>query len=78
MKSIEVSSQHFNFRYLSADHFMDFFKTWYGPVLKAFAAAGDKADELEADLRDLLNQFNTATDGTLIIPSEYVEVIIKK
>lgn len=78
VNSIEITSQFFNFRYFSADHFMDYFKTWYGPVLKAFAAAGDRADELEADMRDLLNRFNTATDGTLIIPSEYVEVIIQK
>ena len=36
--SIKTESRHFNFRYRSAEHFLDVFKTYYGPMLKAFAA----------------------------------------
>ena len=75
-ESIQLTTKVFNFRYRSADHFMDYFRTWYGPVIKAFEAAGQHADDLDADFRDLINRFNVATDGTVILPSEYVDVII--
>jgi hypothetical protein len=55
------------------------FKTFYGPVLKAFAAldpAGQAA--LESDLRALLAQFNRAEDGTIVIPSAYLEAVITR
>src|SRR6186997_2153150 len=34
--SIDAQPKIFNFRYRSAAHFMDVFKTYYGPMLKAF------------------------------------------
>ena len=51
----------------------------YGPLLKAFAAIDLEARKaLEADLYALLDEFNVAEDGTLIVPSEYLEVVIVK
>jgi hypothetical protein len=53
------------------------FRTWYGPVHKAFLAldaAGQAA--LTADLQDLIGRFNTATDGTMRVPSAYGEIVI--
>jgi hypothetical protein len=48
-------------------------------VVKAFAAIDPPAREaLEADLYALLDKFNIAADGTLVIPSEYLEVVITK
>ena len=48
-------------------------------MLKAFAAIEAKArEELEADLHALLDDFNVAEDGTLVVPSEYLEVAITK
>jgi SAM-dependent methyltransferase len=75
--SIKAESRTFNFRYRSPDHFLDIFKTFYGPVLKAFAALdAAKQQELDNDLHALVVRMNRATDGTMIVPSEYLEVVI--
>ena len=69
----------FNFRYRSADHFLDVFKTFYGPVLKAFAALDPaKQEELHNDLHALIVRMNRARDGSMVVPSEYLEVVITK
>ena len=47
--------------------------------MKAFAALdADGRKALEADIRALLDTFNDATDGTLVAPGEYLEVVITK
>ena len=59
--TIAVTPKIFNFRYRSAAHFIDVFRSWYGPVHKAFAALpADKAETLERDLTELLNGLNRA------------------
>jgi SAM-dependent methyltransferase len=76
---IAVTRRFFNFRYRSATHFIDVFRTWYGPVHKAFAALPpDKAIALEKDVAALLNRMNTAGTGSLVVPSEYLEVVITR
>jgi len=74
---VEAQSRHFVLRYKSPEHWLEIFRTYYGPVLKAFAAIDPSAREaLKADLNDLIGKFNIAADGTLVIPSEYLEVVI--
>ena len=69
----------FNFRYRSAAHFIDVFRTWYGPVHKAFAALPpENASALETDLTELLNRMNRAGNGTLVVPSEYLEIVVTR
>jgi hypothetical protein len=69
----------FVFRYRSPEHWLDVFKTFYGPMLKAFAALEPNAqDALTGDLLGLVGQFNRASDGTMAVHSEYLEVVIKK
>ena len=69
----------FNFRYRSAVHFIDVFRTWYGPVHKAFAAlSSDGAAALEKDLTQLLNRMNRAGDQSLVVPSEHLEIVITR
>jgi len=76
---IAVTSRLFNFRYRSAAHFIEIFRTWYGPVHKAFAALpADKAATLEHELTELLNALNGNTAGALVVPSEYLEVVITR
>jgi SAM-dependent methyltransferase len=77
--AIDVTRRLFNFRYRSAAHFIDVFRTWYGPVHKAFAAlsAADAA-ALENDLAQLLNRLNRAGSASLVVPSEYLEVVITR
>jgi len=78
-KAITVTPRMFAFRYRSAAHFIDTFRTWYGPVHKAFAALpSDKAAALESDLTDLLNSMNTAGAASLVVPSEYLEIVITR
>ena len=77
--AIVQNSAQFTFRYRSVQHWLDFFRTRYGPVLKAFAAIDPDAREaLEAELRALLDELNVANDGTLVIPGEYLEVVITR
>ena len=77
--TVAPESRHFVFRYKSADHWLEIFRGYYGPVLKAFAAIDPPAREaLEKDIRALIDKFNTAKDGTVVVPSEYLEVIVTK
>jgi len=74
--SVAAESRHFVFRYKSPSHMLEIFRSYYGPVLKAFAAIDPPAREaLEKDIRALMDKFNTAKDGTLVVRSEYLEVI---
>jgi SAM-dependent methyltransferase len=77
--AMRCERRHFNFRYRSAAHFVQVFRDYYGPTQKAFAAlapAGQKA--LEADLFALLARLDTSGGSSLVIPSEYLEVIVTK
>ncbi len=76
---VAVESKNFVFRYKSPKHWVEIFRSYYGPIVKAFAAIDPKAREaLGADLYALLDKFNVAEDGTLVVPSEYLEVVITK
>jgi ubiquinone/menaquinone biosynthesis C-methylase UbiE len=77
--SIKAESRNFTFRYRSPEHFLDIFKTYYGPTLKAFAAL-DEANQrgLANDLLALIGRMNRAEDGTMVLPSEYLEIVITK
>jgi ubiquinone/menaquinone biosynthesis C-methylase UbiE len=75
--SIETSRRDFLFRYRSPEHWVDVFRTCYGPTLKAFAAlepAGQAA--LHRDLVALIGRFNRSGDSTMVVPSEYLEVVV--
>ncbi|MDA0342489.1 MAG: SAM-dependent methyltransferase, partial [Proteobacteria bacterium] len=77
--SISIKPRNFIFRYRSPDHFVDFFRTFYGPVHKAFLALEPAQQAaLEADLHTTVAAFNTATDGSMRVPSDYVEIVIVK
>jgi len=76
---IDAQARMFVFRYRSPEHWLEVFKTFYGPMLKAFAALdAAKQDALRNDLLALARQFNRATDGTVAVRSEYLEVVITK
>ena len=65
------------FRYRSPQHWLTIFKTYYGPLLKTFAALAPPAQAaLEGDVTRLIHRFNRAGDGTVVVPSEYLEVVI--
>ncbi|HEY3917099.1 MAG TPA: class I SAM-dependent methyltransferase [Stellaceae bacterium] len=77
--AIVAQPRHFVFRYRSGQHFLDIFKTYYGPMLKTFEALDQaRGKALARDLLDLVGRFNTAGDATMLVPSEYLEVVITK
>jgi len=78
LDSMAIERKNFVFRYHNAAHWLEVFRTFYGPMHKAFGALDAvKQEALAADLITLAEKFNRATDGTLVAPSEYLEVVIK-
>ena len=77
--SIAAKQRHFVFRYRSPEHCLEVFKTTYGPLLKTFAALESGAQAaLRNDLMDLIGRFNRSGDGSMVVPSEYLEVVITR
>jgi len=77
--SIKTQPRYFNFRYRSPEHFLEVFTRYYGPMLKAFAALEQsKRAGLKADLLALVGQLNSSADATMVVPSEYLQVVITK
>jgi ubiquinone/menaquinone biosynthesis C-methylase UbiE len=78
-RSIKAEPRLFNFRYRSPEHFLDVFRTFYGPVLKAFAALDTTSQQnLRNDLHALIVRMNKSGDSTMVVPSEYLEVVITR
>ena len=76
--TLETKRQNFVFRYRTPQHWLDTFRTYYGPVQKAFMAVGAAQQEaLAADLLRLVQQFNRSSDQAMVLPSEYLEVVIQ-
>lgn len=77
--SIRCEPRHFVFRYRSPDHWMQVFKTYYGPLLKAFGALEPAAQTaLTADITAQIDKFNRSGDSTMVVPSEYMEIVITR
>jgi SAM-dependent methyltransferase len=65
------------FRYRSPEAYIAYWRRFYGPTLKAFDTVGEAGRAvLELDLLDLIERFNRAYDGTMVVPSEYLEAVI--
>jgi len=80
-KASEIAAEPrmFVFRYRSPEHWLDIFKSYYGPMLKAFAALDETGQAaLRRDLMTLLGEFNHADDGTVVVHSEYLEAVITR
>ncbi len=78
-KDIRAERRNFVFRYKSAEHFLDIFRTYYGPVLKAFGALdAANQDALKRDMLALIGTLNRSSDSTMVLPSEYLEIVITR
>jgi len=76
---IRCERRSFKFRYRSAAHWVQVFRDLYGPTHKAFAAVGEAgAVAMEREVTTLLDEFNTAGAGSLVVPSEYLEIVVTK
>jgi ubiquinone/menaquinone biosynthesis C-methylase UbiE len=78
-RQIAATRRYFTFRYRSPAHFVEVFRTYYGPVNKAFAALeGERQGALLGDLLTLIGSHNRSGDSTLVLPSEYLEVVVER
>jgi hypothetical protein len=77
--AIRAVRKHFNFRFRSAAHWIQVFRDYYGPTNKAFAALNPLGqDAMARDITELLNRCNVAGPSSLVVPSEYLEVVIDR
>ena len=79
---IRMERRYFMFRYASPEHWMTQFQAYYGPLRKAFEALGAQGPQagqaLRSDLLDLLQRANRGGAGSLLIPGEYLEVVVDR
>ncbi len=76
---IVATRRYFDFRYKSAAHWLEISRSYFGPTNRAFAAL-DTARQaaLQSDLVELLGRMNRGGMDTLIVPSEYLEIVVTK
>ena len=78
-KDIRTTQRDFAFRYRSPMHWIEVFRTYYGPMNKTYGALdGDTQAAFTRELVDLLEQRNRSNDRSLVVPSEYLEVIVER
>lgn len=76
---VRCERRHFNFRYRSAAHWLQVFRDYYGPTHKAFQALpGERGVALERDITALLDELNVAGPQSLVVPGEYLEVVVTR
>ena len=73
--SIRTRRRTFTWRFRDAAEFVNLLRDWYGPTVKAFAAAGDGAEALERDLIALIERSARPRGGAIAVPAEYLEVV---
>jgi len=74
---IRCLRRNFNFRYRSAAHWIEVFRNFYGPTHKAYAALDPvRQQRLTVDITALLDRLNVAGPDSLVVPAEYLEVVV--
>ena len=76
---METTARFFTFRSHSPEDWLEGFRKFYGPMHKAFAALDEAGQAgLSTDLLALVGSLNRAEDGTMVLPSEYLEIVVTK
>jgi ubiquinone/menaquinone biosynthesis C-methylase UbiE len=76
---LEATKEIFNFRYKSPEHWLQVFRTFYGPTNKAFAALDANGQaELEADMLELAHAMNRGGKHSMVVPGEYLQAVLTK
>jgi ubiquinone/menaquinone biosynthesis C-methylase UbiE len=77
-QDIQLATRTFVFRYQSAQHWLEVFRSYYGPTVKAFETLdAARRDALARDILALLHQYHQGGPG-LAVPSDYLEVVITR
>jgi SAM-dependent methyltransferase len=76
---IRCERRNFNFRYRSAAHWIEVFRNFYGPTHKAYAALDPaRQARLSEEITELLERLNVGGPSSLVIPGEYLEVVVTR
>jgi len=78
VSAVRVTKRDFVFRYRSAEHWLEYWRAYYGPTLKAFEALGDDTEAYASELLEMWQRRNVATTDAVAVPSEYLEVVATK
>jgi SAM-dependent methyltransferase len=79
VSSLETTRRSFIFRYPSVAHYIEYHRTFFGPIRKAFEVLGPAGQRaLVRDLEELVDRWNTSGDGTLVVPGDYLEAVAMK
>ena len=77
--SMEITRRSALFRYRNNQHWIDVFRTYFGPIIATLAALDDeRRQRYLADLDGILTRFNRSEDGTLVVSADYLEVVMVK
>jgi ubiquinone/menaquinone biosynthesis C-methylase UbiE len=77
--AIAHTARCFTFRYQSAEHWVEVFRAFYGPMRAAFAALDDNGQAaLEADLLALLRRADRGGGSGIVVPADYLETVITR
>jgi len=77
--SIRVAERSALFRYRNSAHWIEVFRTYFGPIMRTLEALDEKRrSEFLKELDDTLNRFNRSSDDTLVVSADYLEVVMTK
>ena len=69
-RAIRTTSREFTFRYRSPTHWLEVFRTYYGPMTKTFGALdAERQAAFTLELLALMESRNQSGDRTLVLPS---------
>ncbi len=78
-RSLQIARRSFVFRYRSVRHYLEMLESYLGPTREAFRRLGPAEKEnLVGDLADFVNSFNRSDDETMVVPSDYLEVVVTR
>jgi len=76
---IHCQRRTYNFRYQSAAHWINVFRNYYGPIHKTYFALDEaRQEQLTNDLTELLERLNVGGSKSLVVPGEYLEIVITR
>jgi len=77
--SIHIAERSALFRYRDSGNWIEVFRTYFGPIMRALEALDEKRrGEFLTELDDTLNRFNRSGDDTLMVSADYLEVVMTK
>ena len=76
INALRIEARPVTFRYRSPEHLLGWFCTRFGPTRSVFDRLGDAGRiALARDLVAIHHAYNRADDGTVVVPSNYLEVV---